>query len=451
MGDRIWKRVRRVSMLVGLLVVAIANPYLAMNTMADPAVPGQFRAACVKVDITPDTPQWLQGYGPRQSEGVHDRIYHRIVAMDDGVATFFLVSTDICTVSPSFYHAFQEKLQRQTEIKPGQVWWSTTHTHSAPHVGPQNMGRLFAGTLGDRFSIQHDTAYWARVTDVSVKGVQEARSRLEPARLGIGSSTVRANVNRRQRTGDGRTILGVNPDGVVDRQLGLIRLERGNGELIGLIANYAVHATALGGRNRLISGDVPGFVSEYVERELGAPMLFINGAEGDVAPLYSVGSDFNHPRLRECETLLRDCIISVNESIAETTADVLLSIGKTVVETPRRAGLGWPDDMAEYASVSEQGAAQVRVPVYSLTVNDDTVIWAAPLELFSQIAINVRDASPFANTFYFGLTNGSLLYLPTKAAFAEGGYEPNVSPFTDQAEADFTSGVIRHLRELGRR
>jgi len=24
--------------------------------------PGKFRAACVKVDITPDTPQWLHGY-----------------------------------------------------------------------------------------------------------------------------------------------------------------------------------------------------------------------------------------------------------------------------------------------------------------------------------------------------------------------------------------------------
>ena len=27
------------------------------------------------------------------------------------------------------------------------------------------MGKLFAGTLGDRFSIKHDTAYWASVAD----------------------------------------------------------------------------------------------------------------------------------------------------------------------------------------------------------------------------------------------------------------------------------------------
>jgi hypothetical protein len=65
--------------------------------------------------------------------------------------------------------------------------------------------------------------------------------------------------------------------------------------------------------------------------------------------------------------------------------------------------------------------------------------------------LNVRQASPFKNTLFFGLTNGSLIYLPTKAAFAEGGYEPNVSPFSDQAEADVTNGMIRYLQELRRR
>jgi hypothetical protein len=313
------------------------------------------------------------------------------------------------------------------------------------------LGRLFAGTLGDRFSIQHDTDYWERVTDLLVGGIREAQSRLEPARLGIGSGTAHANVNRRERKADGRTVLGVNPDGPADRQIGLLRLERTDGKLIGLIANYAVHGTALGGGNRQISGDVPGFAAEYVERELGAPMLLINGAEGNVAPLYSVGSNINDPRLKEYETLLGDRIIAANAAIGETTAKVSFSIGKTVIETPRKSGLGWPDDLSQYASVSKDGVQQVRVPVYSLTINGDTVIWAAPLELFSEIALSVRDASPFANTFYFGLTNGSLLYLTTKAAFGEGGYEPNVSLFTDQAEADFTSGVTQYLQELRRR
>src|ERR1019366_8383025 len=44
----------------------------------------QFRASVVEVDITPVKSQWLLGYGPRQSTGVHDHLFHRIVAMDDG-------------------------------------------------------------------------------------------------------------------------------------------------------------------------------------------------------------------------------------------------------------------------------------------------------------------------------------------------------------------------------
>jgi uncharacterized glyoxalase superfamily protein PhnB len=48
------------------------------------AARAEFRAAAVKVDITPKTPQWLMGYGARQSTGVHDPIFHRIAALDDG-------------------------------------------------------------------------------------------------------------------------------------------------------------------------------------------------------------------------------------------------------------------------------------------------------------------------------------------------------------------------------
>ena len=428
-----------IAFFVSLLLVA-----LSPNTIA---LAAPFRAACVKVDITPDTPQWLHGYAPRQSEGVHDKIYHRIAALDDGTTAFYFVASDICTISLAFYRDFCTALEQETGIKPEQIWWSTTHTHSAPHVGPQDLSTLFGGTLGDRFSIKHDTDYWAWVAKVLVDGVKEAQSKLEPARMGIGIGEAKANINRRELR-DGRIVLGENSDGPVDRQLGLIRLERPDGSPIGLIANYAIHGTCLHGGNTQISGDVPGWASAYVEAALGAPMLFVNGAEGNVAPYPTVGNDINDPRIKSFDNTLGDPILALNASITETTPNVTFATGKTVIETPRKDGLGWIDTLAEFASVSPGGVNQVRIPVYTLTINGDTVVWAAPLELFSEIAMNIRDASPFKNTLYFGLTNGSLLYLPTKAAFAEGGYEPNVSVMTDQAEADFTAGVSVHLKRL---
>lgn len=407
-----------------------------------------FRASCVKVDITPATPQWLHGYGPRKSEGVHDNIYHRIAAMDDGAGPFFLISTDVCTISPEFYHQTCKVLEEETGITSDRVWWCATHTHAAPHVGPQDLGQLFSKSLGDRFSMDHDEDHWKWVQRRLIEGIKEAHSKLEPARLGIASGTSYANINRRGFNADGDSILGVDPEGPVDRQIGLIRLERLDGSPIALIASYAMHGTVLGPRNALISGDGPGIVAEFVERKVGAPMLYINGAEGNIAPIYSVRADFDHSHIGEFNYLLGQRILSVNRSIGETTTEVDLSIGKAVVETPRKEGLGWLEELADYAKVSEEGRDLVLVPVYSLKINKGTVIWAAPLELFSEVALNVRAASSFPNTFYYGLANGSLLYLPTEKAFAEGGYEPSVSPFTPSAERDFTDGVIQHIEDL---
>ena len=415
-----------------------------------PAV-AEFRAACVKVDITPDTPQWLHGFAPRQSTGIRDRIYHRIAAMDDGANAFYLVSTDICTISSAFYRDFCAQLEGETGIKPEQIWWSTTHTHAAPHVGPQELGTLFfGGVLGNR-SITDDTVYWEKVNRDLIDGIKEAREKLEPARLGIGIGEAHANINRRQRNPDGTTVLGENPDGPTDRQLGVIRLERPDGGLIGLIANYAIHGTCLHGGNTLITGDAPGWASSYVEEKLGVPMLFLNGAEGNVAPFPTVGNNIDDPRIKSFDETLGAPIVELNKAINATTGDVKLATGRILIDTPRKEGLGWIDTLTEFATTSPEGKPQVRVPVYTLTINGDTVIWAAPLELFSEIALNIRAASPFKNTLYFGLTNGSLLYMPTKAAFAEGGYEPNVSIFTDQAEGDFTAGVTSLLQELGKR
>ena len=410
-----------------------------------------FRAACVKVDVTPTDPQWLAGYGPRRSEGVHDRLFHRIVAMADGRTQFFLVSTDVSTVTPSFYDGFCRELAQETGIRSEQVWWSTTHTHSAPELGPPGIAELFTGTLGDRYSHEPDVAYWNRTKGALIEGIKRARSRLESARLGVGTGQSLANMNRRGRTADGKSILGVNPAGPVDRQIGLIRLERLDGQPIALIANYAMHGTVLGPQNRLMSGDAPGIVAEYVESQIGAPMLFINGAEGDVAPIYSVRAGFDHSHIGEFNALLGNRILEANGAVRNTTATVTLSLTRTVIETPRRPGLGWLDELADYARTTDAGSNLVRVPVCFLRMNDDILLWAAPLELFSEIAMNIRGASPFPYTFYFGLTNGSLLYLPTKQAFAEGGYEPAVSPFTAQAEEDFTSGVVEAMQALANR
>src|SRR3954454_19458953 len=100
-----------------------------------PALGAGFRAAVVEVDITPENSQWLMGYSARRSTGVHDKIYHRIVAMDDGKTQFYLVSSDLCLFSPGVYDEVAASLKKDIGLDPRNFWWSVTHSHSAPEVG----------------------------------------------------------------------------------------------------------------------------------------------------------------------------------------------------------------------------------------------------------------------------------------------------------------------------
>jgi hypothetical protein len=405
----------------------------------------EFRAAVVKVDITPKTPQWLMGYGPRKSTGTHDPIFHRIAALDDGTTQTFIVATDLCLFSPTVYDEFTAELKMETGIEPRQVWWTVTHSHSTPECGPPGMYDVL---LKGRSEHAWDREYYAFVKSTLLAGIKQARAQLTPARIAIGTGTARANINRRAKDADGKMSLGLNPDGPADRQIGLIRFERPDGSLIGLIANYAMHGTVLGGAFVQISGDGPGVVTAYVEEKLGAPALYINGAAGNLAPIYTV-QELRTSHLGEFRVLLGDKILDANRTLGPGGADVKLWLGETWIETPRKQGLGWSDELKAYGAKSSGGLDLVRIPVRFLRIND-TVLWGSPIELFCEIAIRVRHESPFRHTFFFGYSNGWLGYLPTAQAFREGGYEPRTSPFSEQVERDYTDGVLKFLDGLPR-
>ena len=407
-------------------------------TMAPSVAHADLRAAAVKVDITPQNSQWLLGYQARQSDGVHDKIYHRVLAVDAAGTPFYLISTDVCLFSPNFYDTVMHELHARTGIDPAHVWWSVTHTHAAPELGPPDMYKALLG----RSDHDWDRAYTALATDALIEAVKTARDKLEPARLSFATTTANANINRRAKDVDGKISLGLNPDGPVDRQVNLMRLQRPDGAPIALVINYAMHGTVMSGQNLKISGDAPGIVSAYVEEQLGGTVLYVNGAAGNLAPIYSVYPDASSGHLSQFRVLLGDRVIAAARAMSAGTDRIVIRHGQQIVETPRRVDLTWPDELSAYATSDRQ---RIRLPLRFLAIND-TVIWSAPVEMFCDIAMMIRQRSPFKLTFYFGYTNGWFGYLPTATAFEEGGYEPRTSPFTGQAENDLTVAVSAFLR-----
>ena len=437
------KKLLRMNKLLLCLFITLFCKMLSGQQSANKGPGPGFRAAVVKIDITPDNSQELIGYNARKSTGVHDRIYHRIVALDDGTTQYFLVSTEMCDLSPAEYDRVATQIKNQLGISPMNFWWTTTHTHSAPEVGDAGLDKLF---LGERYQHEVDAEHTGMVEQKLIEGIKEARQKLSSARRGVGWGFSQANINRRAIDIDGKASLGLNPDGPVDRRIGLLRIDKEDGTPLALLANYPIHGTVLGAENLEISGDAPGIVSEYVEQKIGAPLIFINGAAGNLEPIYSVYPSPKAGHLDQFRVLLGDKIIDANRNITTTTNKVIIRLESLIVETPRKSGLSWPPDFGAYTRTTNTGINMVRLPVRFLKINEDIVIWGAPLELFCEISNEIRDHSPFPYTFYFGYTNGYLGYLLTESEYQYGGYEPTESPYTPGAARDLIEAVESYLK-----
>ncbi len=412
-----------------------------------PLSAASFRAAAAKVDITPQTPQWLLGYGPRQSTGVHDRIYHRVIALDDGRTQFFLVSSDLCLFSPELYDEVASDLQQQG-IERKQFWWSVTHTHSAPEVGPPGVYKVL---LKGRSDHEWDRAYTTQIKSSVIQAIKDARDKLEPARLRTGLGMSLANINRRAKDVDGKISSRPQsrwPRGPADRppppRAPRWLAHRASREL-----RHPRHRPERRQHRDLWRRARAS--SPTTSRRLSVPRCSSSTAPPAMPPpSTTVYPTPSAGHLSEFRVLLGDRILEANRQLTKGSADINLRLDELTVETALKPGLEWPPELARYSRVEDSGRTLLRLPVRVLRLND-AVIWSAPVELFSEIAIEVRARSPFAHTLYFGYTNGWFGYLPTAKAFAEGGYEPQTSPFTEAAEADLTRQLVTFLQGGGSR
>ena len=421
----------------------------------------EFRAAAAKVDITPKTPQWLMGYGARQSTGVHDPIYHRIALIDDGSTQVVIVASDICVFSPGVYDEAAAEIRREFGLEPKQLWWTVTHTHSAPEVGPPG---VYDVLLKGRSDHEWSREYLAQVKLALRQGIAEARSKLGPARVATGVGRANANINRRAKDLDGTVSLGYNPDGPVDRQIGLLRLERPDGTPIALIANYAMHGTALGGQSVEISGDAPGAAAAYVEQKLNTPVLYINGAAGNIAPIYTVLPSPRAAHLGEFRVLLGDHILAANAKLTGA-ADPKLRLLEKIVETPRRTGLGWRPELlaACVALVAHPDDSRYR-PLFGTTVR--TPVFDVEVPVHAHELADPDKGSGIAMICTFGDVNDVTwwreLNLPVRPVVGRDGRlleepppgldaEPARSRYAEIAGRTLNQGRQRMVELLGER
>jgi len=210
---------------------------------------GNLKAGVARVDVTPPVGIHLGGFAGRigPSQGVHDPLYAKALALSDGDETAILVVADILSLPRDLVEGVRASIQGITGVGKGGVMVAATHTHS----GPETIG-IKAG-LDDPY-----ISAYLKVLEKYLSGVAYMAWRnMAEARIGGGRGDAVIGFNRRKR------------ENSIDSEVGVIRVDDNEGNPLAVVVNYPCHAVVLGPENLLISADYPGYVNAVLERIKG--------------------------------------------------------------------------------------------------------------------------------------------------------------------------------------
>lgn len=420
---------------------------------------GNLRAGAAKLDITPplDTP--IAGsFNERRATDVDDPLYARALVLEAGDVRLALVACDIIALPFDDVTAAKALITQRTAIPAECVQLAATHTHTAGSP---------TGLLGTPRAAAYMAQLPARIASV----VELAVQRLRPARVGSAVLPVEGvTFCRRFRMRDGTVHMNPgrgNPDAVepvspVDPALNVLYVEDAeHRQPLALWANFTLHYVGTDHGNAF-SADYFGRFARIVESALGgqALALLTNGASGqinnvDVRDKQQPGGAYQAERVARVvagaalsaagqarltgEATLGAELRTIQVTRRRVTADDL-AIAQRVLSVPegqRVAGIpdapfswvrGQPLPLNVLHAYAREMAlldalpATLPAPVQALRVNDLAIV-GLPGEIFVELGLAVKEASPGTRTAVVSLANGYLGYVPDDPGYEQGGYE----------------------------
>ncbi|MBN1878237.1 MAG: neutral/alkaline non-lysosomal ceramidase N-terminal domain-containing protein [Anaerolineae bacterium] len=405
----------------------------------------QLLAGVAREIISPPKGIYLIGYGAggRNNVGVHDDLTATALVLAHGRLHVAWVACDLLCINEAIVDRVRAALGSTVE-----VIIACSHTHSGPIVYADDHSRRARRDYVD-FLV-------ARI----VSAVKRAEATLVPVTLAWGRAEADIAVNRRERKPDGSIIIGVNPDGVVDSTVSVLRVLTLQGDSLATIVNYACHGTVLGPQNRWVSADWIGAMRARVEIELGGMALFLQGATANLNPVHNTLSLSEDPWSAVQtlgERVARQVLSACGE--CEPCADAPLRFARQEIELPLEAEvttvtppkhhyrrqLAVSVGLPRWLSFVVDPLLAQRYPWHSCIVARNAV-WHVPLrintvrigeigvvtfgaEVFTEIGMMVKSVAPTAKTLFASVSDGCIGYLPTDDAHTAGGYEVDVVPF----------------------
>lgn len=395
----------------------------------------KWRAGAASVDITPEFPVRLSGYGSRtqEHEGISMRLHAKALALAwEKDAPVVILTVDNCGVPESLRAEVLARVVKSGQpLENARFALHSSHTHCAPML-PGMLPFLFGQplTVDETANVErYASELEAKLTEV----VTTALKNLEPARLDWSRGKVRFAMNRRLKTDQG-FINSPNLYGPTDHELPVLRVRDAAGKLRAIFTSYACHCTTLA-----INQTHPDWAGcAQKELELRFPDIVAMTAIG-------CGADQNPVPRREIQFanqhgvhLAKEVVRLINAPMTPLSGPVQCATQEVMLPFD-----SLPDRATWQSLAQNKNKTIARHAQHFLTMLDQqqkippalpyTVqVWAMgqdlltinlPGEVVVDYGLRFKKTYGLTRTWVNGYTNDVPCYIPSQRVWEEGGYE----------------------------
>ena len=406
-----------------LLFVALSLWTTGYTSAADAVE--SYSVGVAAVDITPDYPVRLNGFGFRraESEGVTQRIWAKALAIgSDKQRPLVLVTMDNLGVRLTMVDEVARRLKERAGIDRERLAVTFTHTHTAPKVGgacetimgwpvpPEHQRNI------DRYTEELTNA----LEEVSLAALADRK----PARLEWAVGKVGFAKNRRTEGGP------------VDHSLPMLVVRSTeDGAIRAIYVSYACHCVTLS--HNQISGDWAGYAQAAMEREHpGAIALVSIGCGSDSNPSSGVTGDNvaaaaeqGAEIAKEVGRLLQGSLQPITGHVEATLQNIDLPLNK-LPSREELEGLAANDDPAghnakyQLAKLERGEALQSTIvyPVQTWSFGDSLTMVFLAGEVCVDYSLRLKQELDATRLWLHGYSNDFCCYIPSERLLKEGGY-----------------------------
>lgn len=405
------------------------------------------------IDITPQGPILLAGYGERksESEGVLQPLYAKALAFgSDAQGPSVLITVDLIGIQWYMTKEVGARLAKKAGIDPARFVICATHTHSGPEIG--NLINHFSRQLPPA-EIGRIDSYLEVLTNKLEQVALEALRARKPSTVAWAQGKATFAMNRRKVVNGKSVNMSAVPEGPADHDLPVMSVTGADGKVSAVLVSYACHGTTLGGDVNHIHGDWMGEAARMIqENNPGATALIAIGCGADANPEPRLKMEYTTRHGKEIADEVKrltagpmkklTTVPSGKIKMIELPYHHVPTIEEFVEQTNAKGSRGYFARLAlDRIARGEKIPESLTYPVMTWTFGKDLAMVFLAGEVTVDYSLRLKKEIGAEHTWVNAYSNDVPCYIASKRVIQEGGYEVEYSMFSYNRPSRFSESI----------